>query len=111
MRRELDEKKLRVLGDLTASRHIRLSRHVSATSQPDPVRREFRDIEFPGGFKLTTGEKQAFTANLTDWIQTRRKLLEDDHEAMNMAIIKAFPIDKYFAAESNAGSLAVQPEN
>jgi hypothetical protein len=111
LRRELDATERRVLDDIAASRHVRLGRYHYTTSIPDPSRMEFRDIEVPAGFELSAGDKQAFTANLTDWIQSRRKLFEEHHEEIHAAITKAFPIDEYFAAEANARTPVVESRN
>lgn len=109
MRRDLDSMERRTLDDIAASRNIRLGSYQYTTSIPDPSRMEFRDIEIPAGFKLTAGQKQALTASLVDWTQSRRKLLEEHYEDMHAAITKAFPLDEYFAAEANAETPVIKP--
>ena len=102
MRQQLAESERAVLADIEASRHLRLGTYVSTTSIPDPSRREFREFEVPEGFELTAEEKQAFAANVTAWAQSQRKMLEEDHKEMYAAILRTFPIDEYFAAESES---------
>ena len=100
-----------MLDDIAASRNIRFRWRTYTTSKPDPARMEDREAEAPAGFELTTAEKRTFTDKLAAWVQSQRKLLEQDCEAMYADIIKAFPIDEFCAAERTEEPTAIKPEN
>ena len=111
MRQQLAEFQRDVLADIKAGRRLRLGEYVNTTSIPDPTRREFREFEVPEGFRLTAEERQVFTAKVTAWVQSQRTLLEEDYEEMYAAILRAFPIDEYFAAESEADKAVTNPRD
>lgn len=109
VRRELAESERDVLADIEASRRLRLGKHRYTTSIPDPSRTEFRESEVPEGFELTAEEKQVFAANVTAWAQSQRTLFEENYEEIYAAIIRAYPFDEYFAAESVVDTAVARP--
>ena len=104
LKRELNATERRSLDDIARSRNICVGRIgtvvTSRTSIPESSCPQFQEIEMPADFELTAAEKQVFKAHLTDWIQSRHRLSEENYEEMYAAILKAFPIDAYFAAEA-----------
>ena len=99
----------KLLADIEAGRRLRLGKYVYTTTIPDPSQREFREFEVPESFKLTAEERRVFTAKATAWAQSQQTLLEEDHEEMYAAILRAFPIDEYFAAEPEADEAVTDP--
>lgn len=112
--RALDVNEARVLAGIAASRHVYLSKRVRKDlrrderkfGEPHPDEWEYEDVPTPDDFALTDGEKRVLATQAKAHFDQQRDLIKGNYEDMYPTMLKAFPINKYFVREEDAGSSA-----
>lgn len=100
--RALDASEADILAGIAASRRIYLAKRTVFNHAFDEW--DYEDVPTPKDFALTAAEKIALVAQANAHFDQQRQLIKRNYEEMHPTMLKAFPIDKYFAREGEANT-------